>query len=295
MRVSGTREKPFDMNYPFSRPNTGAGIYATVKWYDPSKGYGFLVPRDGSPDNYCRESALAAVGLETLLAGATVACETVQGVRGPEVSPILGVDFSTASPRTASHARHPGNGSIAVAPGAGQAGPAASSREVRVVVKWLHVDKGHGFLEREDGFPDIYCHLTAVQASGYDTLRQGAAVTCEVVQGDRGPQLARIISVEVPAAEPGPEDGGRFVDARCPDPQAGAPPSDVMELSGTVKFFNPARGFGFVVPNECGREEYVHSSVLFRSGMTDLEPGQRVLVRAESVPCGLQATEIERL
>ena len=68
-----------------------------------------------------------------------------------------------------------------------------------------------------------------------------------------------------------------------------------MELSGTVKFFDPERGFGFVVPDEGDREVFVHSSVLFRSGMTDLEPGQRVLVRAESVSRGLQATQIEPL
>ena len=68
-----------------------------------------------------------------------------------------------------------------------------------------------------------------------------------------------------------------------------------MELPGTVKFFDPARGFGFVVPDSGGREVYVHSSVLFRSGMTDLAPGQRVFVRAESVPRGLQATDIEPL
>ena len=68
-----------------------------------------------------------------------------------------------------------------------------------------------------------------------------------------------------------------------------------MELPGTVKFFNRARGLGFVVPDEGGREVFVHSSVLFRSGMTDLEPGQRVFVRDESVPRGLQATGIEPL
>ena len=67
------------MTYPFSRPEAGAAISATVKWYDPSKGYGFLVPGDGTSDIYCWEATLAAVGLQTLLAGATVACETVQG------------------------------------------------------------------------------------------------------------------------------------------------------------------------------------------------------------------------
>ena len=283
------------MNYPFSPPHAGAGISATVKWYDPSKGYGFLVPGDGSPDIYCRETALAAVGLNILLAGATVVCETLQGVRGPEVSRILGVDFSTAPPRTASHSRTPGNGPMAVAPGAGQAGPAASGREIRAVVKWFHDDKGYGFLEREDGSGDVFCHLTAIQASGHDTLPQGAAVTCEVVQGDRGPQASRILSVEAPAAGPGPANRGRFVDDRYPSLQAGARPFPVIELPGTVKFLDPARGFGFVVHDEGGREVFVHATVLFRSGMTDLLPGQRVLVRAESVPRGRQATEIEPL
>ena len=163
------------------------------------------------------------------------------------------------------------------------------------MVKWFHADKGYGFLEREDGSGDVFCHLTAVQASGYDTLPQGAAVTCEIVQSDRGSQLSRILSVEAPAAGPGPVDRGRFVDTRFPGPQAGEQPSAAKELPGTVKFFDPARGFGFVVPDEGGREVFVHSTVLFRSGMTDLLPGQRVFVRAESVPRGLQATEIEPL
>ena len=49
------------------------------------------------------------------------------------------------------------------------------------------------------------------------------------------------------------------------------------------------------MPDKGGREVFVHSSVLFRSSMTDLLPGQRVLLRAESVPRGLQATWIEPL
>ena len=88
----------------------------------------------------------------------------------------------------------------------------------------------------------------------------------------------------------GPSDPGQGGDG---DPQAGAPTSAVVELPATVKFFDPARGFGFVIPDTGGREVFVHSSVLFRSGMTDLAPGQRVFVRAESAPRGLQATEIE--
>ena len=283
------------MTYPFSNRGAGARISATVKWYNPAKAYGFLVPEDGSPDIYCRDSALAAVGLDTLLAGATVDCETVQGQRGPEVSRILAVDFSTASPRTESFARAPGNGRIAPEPeisraGAAEAGP---GRRIRALVKWFMPMKGYGFLEPEDGSADVFCHLSAVEASGRDTLPQGAVVTCQVMPGDRGPQVSRILSVDPPPAGHAPADRSQSSDVRYPVPQAGAPTSAVVELSATVKFFDPARGFGFVIPDGGGCEVFVHASVLFRSGMTDLAPGQRVFVRAESVPRGLQATEIE--
>ena len=283
------------MTYPFSGPDTGTRVSTTVKWYNPAKGYGFLVPDDGSPDIFCRASVLAAVGLSALPDGATVQCEMEQGRRGPEVSRILAVDFSTASPRAAPYASTPGNGPAEIAPGAGQVGTASCGRTVRATVKWFHADKGYGFLEIEDGSSDLFCHLSAVQASGRDTLPQGASVACEIVQGDRGPQVSKIVSVEPPAAGSGPAEQHRSFDTRYPGPQASAPPASVMELSGTVKFFDPARGFGFVVPDEGSREVFVHSSVLFRSGMTDLSPGQRVLVRAEEQPRGFHATDIEPL
>ena len=294
---SAPRGKSFGMTHPFSNPGAGARISATVKWYNPAKAYGFLVPEDGSPDIYCRDPVLAAVGLDTLLAGGTVDCQTVQGQRGPEVSRILAVDFSTASLRTASFARAPGNGRMADGPGIGRAGIADAGPECRIMalVKWFLPMKGYGFLEPEDGSPDVFCHLSAVEASGRDTLPQGGVVTCEIVPGDRGPQVSRILSVEPPPTGHCPADRGLSFDAGYPGPQADAQPPPVMELPGTVKFFDPARGFGFVVPDDGGREVFVHSSVLFRSGMTDLEPGQRVFVRAESVPRGLQATGIEPL
>ena len=299
------------MTDPISGPGVGPmSMSATVKWYDPVKGYGFLVPDDGSPDIYCGRAALAAIGLDILLAEATVTCETAPGRRGPEVSRILTIDFSTAEPRTVSPVRPPAASGIAARPGATHAA-AASGRRVRALVKWFGAEKGYGFLEPEDGSADLFCHMTAVQASGRDTLPEGATVTCEIVQGDRGPQVSSILSVESPptglACRPGseagtgssrsvgPADRSRSFDARYPGPQTDGPGPADMELSGAVKFFDPVRGFGFVVPDGDGPEVFVHSSTLFRSGMTDLEPGQRVFVQAESAPRGLQATRIEPL
>ena len=77
------------MTERISARRSGMRISASVKWYDPAKGYGFLVPQDGSPDVYCRASALAAVGLDTLFAGATVDCETVEGLTPSTFPPRL--------------------------------------------------------------------------------------------------------------------------------------------------------------------------------------------------------------
>ena len=105
--------------------------------------------------------------------------------------------------------------------------------------------------------------------------------------------MSKILSVESPPAEHRPAFRNPPFDARHPGPYDDVQPQADMDLPGTVKFYDPARGFGFVVPDAGGREAFVHASVLLRSGMTDLAPGQRVFVRAESAPRGLQATEIE--
>lgn len=125
---------------------------------------------------------MTAVGLDTLLAGATVECQTAQGQRGPEVSRILAIDFSTAALRNASFDRAGGNGSTAAGPSAHGLGTAASGLPVRALVKWFLPSKGYDFLELEDGSAHLFCHLTVVEASGHDTLPQGATVTCEVVR-----------------------------------------------------------------------------------------------------------------
>ena len=283
------------MNYPISNPGAGARISATVKWYSPAKAYGFLVPENGAPDIYCRDTALAAVGLDTLLAGATLVCETVRGQRGPEVSRILSVDFSTASPRTASSARAPGNGRMADGPGIDRACPAEAGRHDRGAGQMVPADQGlrlPGARGRLAGRVLPYQRRRGVPAG--TRCPRAVVVTCEIVPGDRGPQVLRILSVEPPETGYDPADRSQPFDAGYPGPRrpalsrrrtwiCRARSSSSTRCAASVSLCRTAGG----------REVFVHSSVLFRSGMTDLEPGQRVFVRAESVPRGLQATEIE--
>ena len=169
-----------------SARHSATRISDSVKWCDPARGYGVLEPHDGSPDILCREPALGAVGLETLLAGATVDCETEQGLRGPEVSQIRAVYFSSASLRP-----QPVDGAQPDRPQPPAPALSGSSRPLRATVKWFLPVKGCGFLEPEDGSLDVFGHVSAVEALGRDTLPQGAVVTCETVQSGRGPRYRR--------------------------------------------------------------------------------------------------------
>ena len=120
------------------------------------------------------------------------------------------------------------------------------------------------------------------------------SVTCEVVDTERGSQVSRILAVEDPpgpaggAADSRPRDG--FPDLTWQDDGADGA---VVAVRGTVKFYDPGKGYGFIVPDDGGREVFVHMSALSRSDLDGLQPGQRVSVWAEEVPRGVQATEIE--
>lgn len=59
-------------------------------------------------------------------------------------------------------------------------------------VKWFNATKGFGFIEKTDGSGDVFVHFSAIQGNGYKTLDEGAKVTFEVVQGEKGPAAANV-------------------------------------------------------------------------------------------------------
>ena len=61
-------------------------------------------------------------------------------------------------------------------------------------VKWFNASKGFGFIEQEDG-ADVFVHHSAIQADGYKTLDEGASVTFDVVDGQKGPAAANVVQV----------------------------------------------------------------------------------------------------
>lgn len=182
--------------------------------------------------------------------------------------------------------------------------PAArSGPETDAVVKWFNPQKGFGFAELSDGSGDAFLHVRAVEAAGYRELEPGTRLTVRVTQGQKGPQVTEITSVDTSTATPGagPRGGGM---GGGPGRSMGGPPrrspyqseprdlGPSQELAGTVKWYNPAKGFGFIAAEDNGKDVFVHRSVLERAGLPDLQEGQRVQISVVQSQKGREATSI---
>jgi CspA family cold shock protein len=163
--------------------------------------------------------------------------------------------------------------------------------QVDATVKWFNPEKGFGFAELADGTGDAFLHIGVLQAAGKETVPPGAKLKVHVGQGQKGKQITHVIEVDESAASDyrrPPRVGGPG--AR---PQRFAPdPSTAVDLSGTVKWFNGEKGFGFVTVADGGKDVFLHISVLERAQLTHLAEGQRVSMRVVDTPKGREAISI---
>src|SRR6187402_1014861 len=157
--------------------------------------------------------------------------------------------------------------------------------ELSGVIKWFDVSKGFGFIIPDNGMPDILLHVTCLRRDGYQTAYEGARVICEVLERSKGLQAFRIVSMdESTAVHP----------AQMPPPRTHVTVTPTSGLErAQVKWFNRLRGFGFVTCGEGTPDIFVHMETLRRFGMTELRPGQYVLVRFGPGSKGMMAAEIQ--
>jgi len=140
--------------------------------------------------------------------------------------------------------------------------PAQVVGEGRGTVKFFNSDKGFGFVQREEGGEDIFVHISAVERAGLEGLAEGQELEFTLV--DRGGKISAsdlkvvgdVIAVQKREA-PQRELTGE-------------------KATGTVKFFNTMKGFGFITREDGQPDAFVHISAIERSGMQSLNEGDRV-------------------
>jgi len=170
--------------------------------------------------------------------------------------------------------------------GAGNSNEDASDAiEVAGAIKWFDVAKGFGFiLPDSPDTGDVLLHVSCLRRDGFQTALSGARVVCFARYGDKGLQAFKVLSMDTSTATHPAED-------QAPRTHVTVVPESGLERA-LVKWFNRTKGFGFLTRGEGTEDIFVHMETLRRYGVTELRPGQVVLVRYGRGDKGLMAAEI---
>ena len=147
----------------------GRRVDAKIKWFNASKGFGFVMLDDGTADAFLPMAVLRRAGIEQVREGASITCEIGDGAKGPLVTTVLHLDMSTAAAPSPFDDRRPR--------------PAST---LEGAVKWFEPDRGYGFIAPDGGGKDVFVHITVLRRSRVEVLAAGQRVRVEVVDGRKG-------------------------------------------------------------------------------------------------------------
>lgn len=162
--------------------------------------------------------------------------------------------------------------------GGGRGMPPQVVGEGTGVVKFFNAQKGFGFVVRDDGGEDVFVHISAVEQAGLTGLAEGQPLGFTLV--DRGGRISatdlKIDGEPMPVTERAPRE--RDAGGAAPGRGFGGPQRQLTgeRASGTVKFFNAMKGFGFIQRDDGQPDAFVHISAVERAGLPTLNEGDRL-------------------
>src|SRR3982750_2223763 len=164
------------------QPGEMAAITGRVKWFDATRGFGFLVSEEVEGDVLLHFSVLREHGRRSVPEGAVIECVPVKLDRGLQAKRVISIDTSTALPQQARSSIPAGERSDrkALAENAGGFEP--------VEVKWFNRVRGYGFLKRPDeaGGEDVFVHMETVRTSHLPELDPGQMLEARIAPSSKG-------------------------------------------------------------------------------------------------------------
>lgn len=165
---------------PEGAAEAGTELIGYVKWFDVSKGYGFVVPEDGGSDVLVHVTILKRDGFNAIAEGARIVLEVIDKPRGRQAVRVLSIDTSAG--------RHPAEMPMART----SATVTPTSGLERMVVKWFNRLRGFGFVSKGEGSPDIFVHMETLRRYGIVELIPGQVVLVRYGPGPKGLMAAEI-------------------------------------------------------------------------------------------------------
>ena len=158
--------------------NEAAPVKMHLKWFNGTKGFGFVVPETGDYDAFLHVTTLQKAGVHSIGEGAELICSIVDGDKGKQVDEILEVVDT---------------GSLNTMP---EIDAENGTYTMGGLVKWFKPDQGFGFIIPDDGMKDIFIHQSCLDANGIDELRAGERVRVTMKDVDKGREAVKIALIE---------------------------------------------------------------------------------------------------